>query len=180
MSAVVSEGPQLAPALWRRMACFLYEGLILFGIGLIPGSLGAAFFAISGQHHPLQSPTALRVFTFALYGLYFTWCWSKNGQTLPMQTWHIRLVTLQGMPVPQARALLRYLLSWVWVVPAGVVSYLLGWTRWGMLGAVLVGIVVYASLALRHPRKQFWHDVWSGTQLVTHRPPVTALAQGSR
>ena len=42
-----------APSLRRRMACFLYEGMILFGIGLIPGAVGALFVALTGQTHPL-------------------------------------------------------------------------------------------------------------------------------
>ncbi len=162
---------QDAPTLWRRMACFLYEGLILFGIGLIPGALGALFFALSGQHHPLQSETSLRVFTFAIYGIYFTWCWSKKGQTLPMQTWHIKLVTAQGQLLTQQRALLRYVLSWVWVAPAVALAWAMGWSRWETLGAVCVGIVLYAASALVHPRHQFWHDAWCGTQLVLHHPP---------
>lgn len=176
MSADVVVRPQVAPALWRRMACFIYEGLLLFALGLIPGSLGAVLNALTGRPHYV----ILQVFTFVLFGAYFTWYWSKHGQTLPMQTWHICVVTNQGAPVPGARALLRYVLSWVWVVPAVAMAQLAGWTGWGLLSAVLGGIVVYAGLALGHPRKQFWHDALSSTQLVTHRPLVAALARGAR
>ena len=53
----------LAPSLARRMASFVYEGLLLFGIGLIPGAIGALFVALSGHRHPLQSDTALQIIT---------------------------------------------------------------------------------------------------------------------
>jgi uncharacterized RDD family membrane protein YckC len=93
-----------APSLSRRMACFVYEGLILFGIGLIPGAIGALFVALTGHQHPLQSDAALRVITFVIYAVYFSWFWSARGQTLPMQTWHIRVVTTSGEALTQARA----------------------------------------------------------------------------
>jgi uncharacterized RDD family membrane protein YckC len=109
------KGWQAAPKLSKRMACLIYEIMILFGIGLIPGAIGALFFKLTEQHHPLQSDTSLRIFAFLIYGIYFTWFWSKKGQTLPMQTWHIRVVTVTGEPLSQVRALSRYLLSWIWI-----------------------------------------------------------------
>ncbi len=159
-----------APILWRRMASFVYEGLLLFGIGLIPGAVGALFVALTGQHHPLQGGAALQVITFVIYGIYFTWFWSARGQTLPMQTWHIRVVTVDGQRLSQAHAMLRFLASCLWVAPAALFAALNHWTRWEALGAVGLGIVVYASLALLHPQRQFWHDVICGTRLITALP----------
>ena len=59
----------MAPSLMRRMASFVYEGLLLFGIGLVPGAIGALFVALTGHQHPLQSDTALRVITLTLYAI---------------------------------------------------------------------------------------------------------------
>jgi uncharacterized RDD family membrane protein YckC len=159
-----------APSLWRRMASFVYEGLLLFGIGLIPGAVGALFVALTGQQHPLQGGIALQVITFVIYGIYFTWFWSARGQTLPMQTWHIRVVTADGQQLSQARAMLRFLTSCLWVAPAALLAALNHWTRWEALGAVGLGVVLYALLALLQPQRQFWHDVICGTRLVTALP----------
>jgi len=159
-----------APKLWRRLACGLYEIVVLFGVGLIPGAVGALFVKFSHQTHPLQGQTSLRIFAFVIFGIYFIWCWSKKGQTLPMQTWHIRVLTSSGAPLSQRRALLRYLLSWMWIAPAVAVSWLAGWSGAAALGSILVGSLVYAGLALLHPQQQFWHDAWSGTRLVTFYP----------
>jgi len=158
------------PSLKRRMACFVYEGMMLFGIGLIPGAVGAMFTALTGHTHPLQSDTALRVIAFVIYGVYFTWFWSRRGQTLPMQTWHIRVVTQSGEPLSQQRALMRYLASCAWFAPATLIATLNGWSRWDALAAVAVGIVAYALLALLHPQRQFWHDALCGTQLIDAPP----------
>ena len=165
-----ASGMALAPGLGRRMASFVYEGLLLFGIGLIPGALGALFVALTGHQHPLQSDAALRAITFVIYAVYFSWFWSVRGQTLPMQTWHIRVVTVEGRPLSQGRALARFIASCAWFAPAALLAALNGWARWQGLAAVAVGVVAYALLALLHPRRQFWHDALCGTQLITDRP----------
>jgi uncharacterized RDD family membrane protein YckC len=159
------------PSIKRRMACFVYEGMMLFGIGLIPGAIGALFTALTGHTHPLQSDAALRVIAYVIYGVYFTWFWSSRGQTLPMQTWNIRLVTLSGRPLSQRQALMRYLASSAWFVPAVVIAQLNDWSRWDALYAVAIGVVGYALLALLHPQRQFWHDALCGTQIID-APPV--------
>ncbi len=159
-----------APSLKRRMACFVYEGMMLFGIGLIPGAIGALFTAMTGHNHPLQSDAALRVIAFLIYGVYFTWFWSRRGQTLPMQTWHIKLVTLSGEPLSQERALMRYVASCAWFAPATVLAALNHWERWDALAAIGVGVMAYALLSLLHPRRQFWHDALCGTQLIDAPP----------
>ena len=162
------------PSLSRRMACFVYEGLILFGIGLIPGAIGALFVALTGHQHPLQSDSALRVITFAIYAVYFTWFWSVRGQTLPMQTWRIRVVTAAGRPLTQARALWRFVASCAWFAPAALLASINGWTRWQSLAAFGVGVVAYALLALLHPQRQFWHDALCGTRLIQESPAAPA------
>ena len=156
------------------MACFVYEALILFGIGLIPGLIGAMFMAQSGQRHPWQSADALRLYAFVIYGIYFVWFWSVRGQTLPMQTWHIRVETRAGALLGQGRALARYLACWVWIAPPAVLASSLRWSPWQSLGAVAVWIALYAALALLHPQRQFWHDALCRTRLVSSRPPQPA------
>ena len=158
------------PSLARRMASFVYEGMLLFGIGLIPGAIGALFVALTGHLHPLQSDAALRVITLALYAIYFTWFWSARGQTLPMRTWHLQVVTTDGRRLSQARALARFVASCAWFAPATVLAAVNGWSRWQGIAAALVGVVAYALLALLHPRRQFWHDAVCGTQIIGTGP----------
>lgn len=161
-----------APSLRRRMASFVYEGLLLFGIGLVPGAIGALWIAISGRPNPVHSDTALRAITLAIYAAYFTWYWSARGQTLPMQTWHIRVVTATGRPLSKARAFARFVASCVWFAPAALIAALNHWTRWQGLAAVGIGVVAYALLSRLHPLRQFWHDAVCGTRLVDARTPI--------
>jgi len=162
-------GAVAAPGLARRMASFVYEGLLLFGIGLLPGAIGAFFVALTGHAHPLQSDAALRAITFVIYAVYFTWFWSVRGQTLPMQTWHIRVVTCEGKALSQSRALARFVASCAWFAPAALLAGLNGWTRWQGLAAAAIGVVAYALLSLLHPQRQFWHDALCSTQLISTR-----------
>ena len=172
---------QRAPSLWRRMASFVYEGLLLFGIGLIPGALGALFLALTGQHHPLQSDSALRAYTLLLYAVYFTWFWSRRGQTLPMQTWNIQVVTRDGQPLSQWRALVRFIASCLWFAPAALLCLLNGWCRWQALLAAGVGVCAFAALTWLHPQRQFWHDALCGTRLLSvQRTGKASVQPGER
>ena len=159
----------VAPGLARRLASFVYEGMLLFGIGLVPGALGAVFVALTGRQHLSESGLALRVVTLLIYAVYFMWFWSVRGQTLAMQTWNIRVVTVEGRPLTRARALLRFVAACAWFAPAAVIASANHWTRWQGLAAVSTGAVAYALLALLHPQRQFWHDAVCGTRLITWR-----------
>ena len=153
------------------MACFIYEGMLLFGVVMIAGYL---YSSLTQQRHALQGTLGLQLFLFLVIGIYFAWFWTHGGQTVAMKTWHIRAVDPHGQPLTQPRALCRYLLSWVWFLPAlGVVAALDLRGGWAISGALALGVTVYALSALLHPSKQFPHDLLSGTRLIDAptRPP---------
>jgi uncharacterized RDD family membrane protein YckC len=156
------------PGLWRRMACWLYEGMLMFGVVFIAGYL---FGTLSQTRNAMDNRHALQGFLFVVFGIYFVWFWAK-GQTLAMKTWNIRLVDAHGLAVSQSRAALRYCLSWVWFLPPLVAmsSAKLSGEETAML---LTGwVVVWALLSRLHPQGQFWHDALAGTRLVTSPLPV--------
>jgi uncharacterized RDD family membrane protein YckC len=165
MSPASSEPTMVAPSLRRRMACWLYEGMLLFGVVFMAGYL---FGALSQTRHALDNRHGLQAFVFLVLGIYFTWFWSR-GQTLAMKTWHVRLVDLQGRAVSQSRALARYVLSWLWFLPPLFLRAI--WDLPAPEVAVLsMGwIAIWALLSRFHPQRQFLHDVLAGTRLVHHR-----------
>lgn len=157
------------PSVRRRLAAFLYEGVLLFGVVMIGGLL---FSVLTNQRHALQGATAMQAFLFVLLGLYFAGFWTRSGQTLAMQTWHVRLVMRDGSRLRWGRALVRYLLSWLWFAPALVALQLSGLQGgWPATGALVAGVLAYAALTRLHPDRQFWHDAVCSTRLVTWRPP---------
>ncbi len=163
------------PSLRRRMACWLYEGLLLFGVVFIAGYL---FGTLSQTRNAMDNRHALQAFVFVVFGIYFTWLWSK-GQTLAMKTWHIRVTDKAGRPLTQGRALLRYLLSWLWFLPPLAIIgpfHLPG----GETAVLMLGwIAVWALLSRLHPQRQFLHDALAGTRLV-HDASGEAQARAKR
>ena len=154
------------PNLWRRMACWLYEGMLMFGVVFIAGYL---FGTLSQTRNAMDNRHALQAFLFVVFGIYFTWFWAR-GQTLAQKTWHIRVVGRTGQPISQARALLRYVLSWVWFLPP-LAAYAFGVPALEVV--VLTGgwVAIWAILSRFHPERQFWHDALAGTRLVHSEIP---------
>ena len=158
------------------MACWLYEGILMFGVVFIAGYL---FGTLSQTRNAMENRHGLQAFVFLVFGVYFVWFWAK-GQTLAMKTWHIRIVDVHGAAVSQRRALLRYALSWLWFLPPLSLSWLLDVS--GHKGAVLTlgWVAIWAILARFHPQRQFWHDAWAGTRLISWVTPARPKQQAGK
>jgi uncharacterized RDD family membrane protein YckC len=159
------------------MAAFIYEGVLLFGVVMMAGFL---YSTITQQRHALEGRVGLMLFLFAVLGVYFSWFWSRGGQTVAMKAWHIRLVTADGAAVSTWRAWARYLLSWLWFLPAMAAVSLAGLHGRGeVVTAVLAGVLAYAALVWLRPDRQFWHDVVCGTRLIDCKPALPSKAKSS-
>lgn len=155
------------PGLQRRLACLVYEGVLLFGVVMFAGLL---YGVVTQQRHALVGSTGLKAFLVAVLAAYFVYFWTRSGQTLAMLTWHVRLETVSGQLVTPARALCRYALSWIWFLPALATVHFAGLKGgWPTAGALLAGALAYAALTRLHPDRQYWHDAACGTRLVTWR-----------
>jgi len=160
------------PSLLRRIACWLYEGALLFGVLV---TAGLAYFIVAywisglgpgdiGQHPMLRS--GFQAICFLSLALYFIHFW-RSGQTLAMKTWHIRVVDETGQPLSQKRALTRYMASWLWFLPPLLVTLPMGLPA-REVGLLTLGwVVIWALLSRFHPQRQFLHDALAGTRLIT-------------
>ena len=122
-----------------------YELLLM--LALLAATVLLPHLLIAASTHYLATPLVLWAHLFATLLTYFVWFWSHGRQTLPMKTWHIRLVTRNGQALRPAQALWRYL--WCWP------SVLLG------------GIGLFWALVDRD--RQFLHDRLAGTRLIQER-----------
>lgn len=157
-------------SLLRRLAAFVYEGMLLFSVAMLATYL---YSALTQQRHALQGQAGLQAFLFVVLAIYFVWFWSRGGQTVAMRAWHLRLVTADGGAVTQGRALLRYLASWVWFAPAWLTAWLADIHSPLQVSVLMTaGVIMYALLALLHPQRQFWHDALCGTRITIWKPPA--------
>lgn len=162
----------MAPSLRRRMACWLYEGTLMFGVVFLVGVLFTTSYVLSSFTHTgnaLDNRHLQQALVFVAFGIYFGWFWAK-GQTLAMKTWHIRVVDRHGNALTQGRALWRYVLSWLWLLPPLAVAGLMHLSG-QQLSVLLVGwVVIWALLSRFHAQRQFLHDALAGTRLIHFKP----------
>jgi uncharacterized RDD family membrane protein YckC len=134
-----------APALARRLASGVYELLIGIAIAMVAT---VPFVVLVGEASSGWRRHALQAWLVVVLGLYYTWFWSRRGQTLPMRTWHIRLVRASdGGPVDPRRAAHRFAIA--------------------VLGGLAAGLGFAWALVDRD--RQFLHDRLAGTALVDAR-----------
>nr|WP_276509996.1 RDD family protein [Niveibacterium umoris] len=95
----------------RRLACMLYEALLLLGVCALGWLLPQV---ILGMAAGMQLPGWLSwLQLMVVLGIYFLVLWRRNGQTLAMQTWQLQIVDARTGRLPNtAQCLARYLLGW--------------------------------------------------------------------
>lgn len=157
-----------APSLRRRMACWLYEALLLFAVGLIATLVFSVAIDMRSGIDPRR--WLLQLFLAIVFGIYFSFFWSK-GQTLPMKTWRIGIRDRHGRPLTQGRALLRYVFCAIWVLPPLAAVASRRFTLWELAVIFFGWVAFWALLSRLHPQRQFWHDIWAGTRLVDASEP---------
>ena len=131
----------MTASLARRLLSLLYESLLLAAV-LLTGAL--PFVTVAEHFEPALRRPLFQVYLVALAGTYFVWQWLRSGQTLPMKTWRIRLVTRDGAPLMPRHALARYALA--------------------LPGSLLLGAGFLWALVDRE--RQFLHDRLAGTKIM--------------
>jgi len=156
------------PTVKRRLISMVYEFLLAFAVLFLPFLI--LEMLTSASHAPAIEHLR-QVLAFMVLGIYFVHQWTREGQTLAMRTWRLKLVRPGHDRVAPRVAALRYLLCWLWVLPAVVVCAVFGLQHWQALGAVLAGIVLWSFTAFFDKDRQFLHDKLAGTRLV-QLPPL--------
>lgn len=162
------------PTLKRRLAGMLYETVLLFGVIAVTTGL---FSTLLDQRHALYLREQLQYVLFAVVGLYFVWFWVHGGQTLAMKTWRLRLVAKDGGPVNAARALSRYFLAWLWILPGLALAWAMDAKKEMLMLIPAANVLLWALTVYLDPQRQFLHDRIAGTRIVTAEPPSPAHAE---
>ena len=132
----------MTAGLARRLGSLCYEVLLLAALLLVSGWV---FLFLGHGLDPALARRLFQLYLLAITAAYFVYCWTHGGQTLPMKTWRLRLVTHDGRAVPLATGSYRYLLV---LLSCGL----------GGLGHLW---------ALFDRERQFLHDRLAGTRIVS-------------
>ena len=123
-----------------RLMSLAYEGLLLCAVLFLSSYL---FLSLARDAQSGWPRTLFQAYLLSVCGVYFVFCWTRTGQTLPMKTWRLRVVTEHGDALGVHRAFWRYLLA----IP-------------GMLSGISL---LWAPF---DRERQFLHDRLAGTRIV--------------
>jgi len=151
-------------SLKHRLICMVYEAVLLFGVFFAADFL---FDVLTQSHNESTLRHWRQFYLFIVIGTYFTYFWRNGGQTLPMQTWHIKLVSSELKTPTRTQVWLRYCLSWMWFLPALGVNYLFEIKQWPGIAVFFIGIALWALTTKLDKNGQFLHDKLAGTQLIS-------------
>ena len=130
--------------LWRRLAAGAYDALVVLALWMLAGAI---LVPLSGGAITSDRPWIRAGFQFSLLAVgyaFFGWFWTRDGQTLGMLAWRVRLVSSDGRgKVGWGQALIRYLGAYVSWAAAGLGFW------WSLFDQ----------------GKRAWHDRLSGTEL---------------
>jgi uncharacterized RDD family membrane protein YckC len=130
---------RLAP-LRLRLLSLVYEGMLLLAVLFISSYL---FLSVARDAQSGWTRTLFQIYLFSVCSVYFVFCWTRTGQTLPMKTWRVRVVTRDGGSLSAGQAFIRY----IFATP-------------GMLSGISL---LWAPF---DKDRQFLHDRLAGTRIV--------------
>jgi uncharacterized RDD family membrane protein YckC len=167
---MIDSAARAAPGLARRLASFVYEGILLFAVAVVTALIYSPWV---DQRNAMEHRSGLIIAVGCSFAAYFVYFWTRSGQTLAMKTWHIRVVRQDGSKLSIPHALLRYVLSYCWwvlpiVAATQMLHHGLGFGAISFVG--FLALLGYALLALALPGRQFLHDVLCKTMLINQAP----------
>ncbi|WP_263078710.1 RDD family protein [Endozoicomonas sp. Mp262] len=131
--------------LWRRLAAILYDMFLvialLFAVGFINLGIQMIIYGeaelrqMTSQGSSLDGPVFYIALLLTMF-VFFTYCWTKKGQTLGMQAWKIKIINNNGQFITFRQSLLRFIIA----IPS----------------LLLIGIGIFWMKA--DPDKKSWQD----------------------
>lgn len=111
----------------RRLMALMYDSLLLLGVlflaTLIPAVITHQLKPLSGDRiydlPPLFQGAGFTLYLIVITLLFFGYFWRKNGQTLGMQAWRLKVVNIDGTQPSWMQCFLRGLVAIISVAAAG-------------------------------------------------------------
>jgi len=138
------------PSLLRRLAAILYDTFLVLPLVMVAVAIGLGLRTALGLEPfddtrvSILDANLVRLIELTAVVAFFCYFWLKNGQTLSMQAWRIKLVNSAGGKIQLYQAVVR------------------------ALGAALSALCLGAGYwwCLIDAQGRTWHDYLSGTELI--------------
>jgi uncharacterized RDD family membrane protein YckC len=154
MMKFIQSRDDLAPVgVIRRFAAMFYDFILCIALMMVMTGLymmiantllgGDTYKTMNDSGQSVHDPFLSSILFISLYA-FFGFFWTKNGQTLGMQVWHIRVQNKDNTTISWNQALLRF----------------------------LMGIISWLALGLGHlwpmfdREKRSWQCIFSNSELV--------------
>ena len=140
----------LRPLLPKRLAALVYDTLLVLpivmaSVALSMGVRTLIYGTAEGDINQAElNPHLVQFIAVVVVISFFSWFWARSGQTLGMQAWRIKLVSLDATSVSKRQAVIRCLGA--------------------ALSALCLGLGYWWCLI--DPNRRYWHDYLSGTELI--------------
>ncbi len=109
------EFDQIAPASFiKRLMAMVYDTLLVVALWMVIGAISVGLNggeAISIETSPRSTVALFNSALFCATFLFFGFFWTRNGQTLGMLAWHLRVQTMAGGRLSWGQALVRFMLA---------------------------------------------------------------------
>lgn len=92
----------------RRAIALAYEAILLFAVLL---AAAAPFVVIARGADAVVARPLFQIYLIAVAATYFIGQWHRGGQTLPLKTWRMRIVTRAGGPLDLRYAVCRFVFA---------------------------------------------------------------------
>jgi uncharacterized RDD family membrane protein YckC len=113
----------------RRLAAMFYDSLLCIALMMVTTGIymmvnkaiigTEQYKAMNDSGQTVQDPLLSSVLFIVLF-MFFAYFWTKNGQTLGMQVWHIRIQNKNGTSLRWLQALLRFIMAAVSIACFGL------------------------------------------------------------
>ncbi|MYL22307.1 RDD family protein [Halomonas alkaliantarctica] len=110
----------------RRLGALIYDGFLVAAIWVAVTVAHVAFFRfVVGQSAEEVGTHAIEIWTLRLLLVlsamgFFTFSWTRGGMTLGMQSWRLRVQTVDGYSITLGQSIIRCLVAWVSLAALGL------------------------------------------------------------
>ncbi len=102
----------------RRLGALLYDFMLTAALWMVVGAIAVGLNG--GEATDPSRPALLQSILFIITFMFFAFFWTRNGQTLGLLAWRLRVQTPEGLALSWWQALLRFMAAGLSIAALGL------------------------------------------------------------